>query len=717
MSSNDKEDLGSWEKHTKGIGLKLLKKFGFTGRLGAKGTGVSKPVEVVVRPTNQGLGFGDGVEAAQLKANKRIEAEWRGLEYIEEEEPSRKRKKLASEKLLDNLSWKKGKEKRNTTLLVDDYVNQYLKKTGDGASYEIIDMRQEHTRILTDLTDINVESIIPEKPKLGQELLYNLNIISEMFEQNVHRDSRNLGKEMERIKLLKSDVSIIKDQMTKEALQLKKMQKILLIITRIHDKMNLDVDSITLKSIGNLFITLHENFPEEFIMFGFMELAPALLSSVIKTENWEPFIHYTKLAEMHDEWYPALQYFESKNLHTLVAQLMGTFQGIIEKKFLPIVRRAVSSTEWDIFNNPDNCVRLMETLSLVLNTNIFEPTIDMLVLPKLKTAVSDWRPNDTTEDRNKRLIHTWIHPWLPLMKSKLSVIYPDIRRKMGNYLTNWHPKDPFALQLLKPWKNVFDPTSFENLLTRSLIPKLVEVLRSDLQLNLLNQDFEPFEWVMAWEQILPRWHLINLFLGEFVGKWLEVLLNWLRSAEADLGEISQWYSGWKGVFPDYLFEPEIDGSTPLLEPFNIALDMMGTRVSVESETEIDEALSKFDLVLENIQRQNYFSLVEKRKLEMLAQKRLSELKGNAPRRQQFAPSSVSFKEVVASFAEKNNVEFVPCIGKFYEGKQIWLFGKDMCYIEDNVIFVASVSTFNEKKTKKDWIPMDLDQLLSLAQNC
>jgi tuftelin-interacting protein 11 len=52
MSSEIK--IGTWEKHTKGIGLKLLKKFGFNGRLGAREDGISKPIEVSVKPSGIG---------------------------------------------------------------------------------------------------------------------------------------------------------------------------------------------------------------------------------------------------------------------------------------------------------------------------------------------------------------------------------------------------------------------------------------------------------------------------------------------------------------------------------------------------------------------------------------------------------------------------------------------------------------------------------------
>ena len=52
------DDLGAWEKHTKGIGRKYLTKFGFTGRLGANEDGISQPLELEDNRHRIGLGYG-----------------------------------------------------------------------------------------------------------------------------------------------------------------------------------------------------------------------------------------------------------------------------------------------------------------------------------------------------------------------------------------------------------------------------------------------------------------------------------------------------------------------------------------------------------------------------------------------------------------------------------------------------------------------------------
>ena len=52
--------FGAFEKHTRGIGLKLLTKMGYEGKgLGNKGKGTVNPIEVVEIPHYLGLGYGE----------------------------------------------------------------------------------------------------------------------------------------------------------------------------------------------------------------------------------------------------------------------------------------------------------------------------------------------------------------------------------------------------------------------------------------------------------------------------------------------------------------------------------------------------------------------------------------------------------------------------------------------------------------------------------
>lgn len=59
---------------------------------------------------------------------------------------------------------------------------------------------------------------------------------------------------------------------------------------------------------------------------------------------------------------------------------------------------------------PEPLIELIEYWMPLLPSWILENILDMLVLPKLTLEVEEWNPLTDTVP-----IHTWIHPWLPLL--------------------------------------------------------------------------------------------------------------------------------------------------------------------------------------------------------------------------------------------------------------------------------------------------------------
>lgn len=120
-----------------------------------------------------------------------------------------------------------------------------------------------------------------------------------------------------------------------------------------------------------------------------------------------------------------------------------------------------------------------------------------LIMPRLRTAVAEWDPTMDTV-----ALHVWLHPWLPHLQSAMSELWPPIRHKFAAALEQWQPWDGSALAILSPWHRVFDAKDWDALLARSIVPRLALALQQ-LVINPAAQDMAPWEWVMAWADVMP----------------------------------------------------------------------------------------------------------------------------------------------------------------------------------------------------------------------
>ena len=83
-----------------------------------------------------------------------------------------------------------------------------------------------------------------------------------------------------------------------------------------------------------------------------------------------------------------------------------------------------------------------------------------------------------------------------------------------------------------------------------VVPKLGATLREDFQVNPAQQDLKPLQDVLAWAEIIRSSIFSQLLETEFFPKWLTALHQWLVHPKASFEEVVQWYSFWKGVFPE-----------------------------------------------------------------------------------------------------------------------------------------------------------------------
>ncbi|RLN50204.1 hypothetical protein BBJ29_000483 [Phytophthora kernoviae] len=198
---NMKSKTFGWEKHTTGFGTKMLAKMGFAGRLGKKEDGVSATIEVKQRPAQMGIGYGDFVEASNLKQNRKLQKELKG-DIVEEENETQ----VLQE---DDTLWRRrkaptgGKKHKRASELTQEVQDVKKQKRKD----VVLDMRGPVVRVLSGVTaayDVDARRLEAGK-------IYDL---SQKIETNT-----------ENIAAMKKEAKMIKAQLDVDDVRLQHMQE------------------------------------------------------------------------------------------------------------------------------------------------------------------------------------------------------------------------------------------------------------------------------------------------------------------------------------------------------------------------------------------------------------------------------------------------------------------------------------------------------------
>ena len=694
-------NLAQWEKHTKGIGMKLLSKMGFkageglgSGKNGRKG--ISKVIEVVVRPNNLGLGFGNFKEASQLKANKQLENELHGNSADVANEVPIKNKTSAAEILVQEGNWRKRstslKPKRRKKVPRNEFSRQNDK------SEVIIDMRGPSS------TQISID----KRNLLGSEFLEATSLLTSTAEAKFQTTKLLLSSVTSKVTTIKEDIADLQSKV-----DLLERRRICLINIERDLKSVYDSVAATISS-GNVcsesckqeiikFLSLKERFPDEYKSLSLSKIAPTMLGPLYREflSKWNPIEYPEVISDVVYEWRKILP---EDNV----------FSAIYINYLLPRIRYAILSL-WDV-KSPSSCIVMFRTLSATFTSRKDAEDIDEiidqrqyitalqniqenLILPKLRAYLSDWNPLSSSEEGHKVIL-----PWKPYLEASLfHLILKDAKKKIRTSLSSkWDVSNTSFLTTIIPWKNEFEKGSFDRTVVEVLIPRLARYFSTlKLSVSTIMQSVKLLDdWNKSME--IPRENLKSIIEGEFLPNWISTIYQLLSTNKrGDFNDAIKIYSVMKSSL-----EKEILNDKIVCAYFYVSLLMIKARIA-------NEVISINILPERN--RISYRSVLRRRMKELSVQNRTqASIPTSAPTANTFngfVPGVTKpFREAVEDVLNENNLLLQPRLGAHAkkDGKQVYECGMRRIPVlfDQNIIYAFQ---------DKEWRPLPIDSLISIAK--
>ncbi|KAK9161752.1 hypothetical protein Syun_008093 [Stephania yunnanensis] len=552
---------------------------------------------------------------------------------------------------------------------------------------KVVDMRGPQVRILTNLDNLNAEEKAKENDIPMPELQHNVRLILDLAEHDIQKLDRDLRNEREAVASLLGE----KERFQKEAMRQKKQLESMEYIAGVLEKINQEnsAGTLTVESLAEAFTNLQVKYRDDYKLCNLSTIACSLvLPLLIRVfQGWDPLKNPSHGLGIMSLWKRLLLGNDPVDF----SEAASPYTQLVMEVVFPAVRISGTNT-WNP-RDPEPMLRFLESWEVLLPSSTLQTILDGIVMPKLSYAVESWEPVRETIS-----IHVWVHPWLPMLGPKLESIYQTIQSKLGNALRDWHPSDASAYTILSPWRTVFGPASWEQLIVRYIVPKLRNVLQEFEVYPGNQQQLDSFHWVMAWATAVPSYHMVHLLEAWFFPKWHQALYHWVCS-KPDFKQVLVWYERWKELMKELL------GEEGIRKQFDAGLDMF---TKVLADVEVDEPGFKEQIA--------YFRITEQRKLEAQQraaaaqqQQQLQQGLGSLGRAGNVDETVVpSIKEIIEKHAQLYQLSFKPKPARMHDGHQVYGFGSVS-------ICIDSLKEKVYAQSESGWLPVSLEQLLEMQR--
>ena len=301
MDTSQKTEIGNWEKHTKGIGAKLLLKMGFQrGKgLGKSLQGRSIPVGDSVRKGRGAVGYygpehKNKTETTMNDSEEEQEKEFlkHKAQWMKSSTNQRQSKPQYVYKTMEQVIEEEAAQGR-----VDKMARDYRKIS----KTKVIDMTAPEKRVLRGYSALGVKRTLKPNDSdvvtgLNQDKLQlanlaaNLDIMVNLCENKIRENDRQLSRNQDQVVAIDAQVNNLKSIVSKENKDMEMLGSVLQVLDQLEGKRT--SNTLDLNGLFEQFAKLEKEDPEEYNSLDMANMALTYFIPLGKTsllQCWRPF--------------------------------------------------------------------------------------------------------------------------------------------------------------------------------------------------------------------------------------------------------------------------------------------------------------------------------------------------------------------------------------------------------------------------------------------